>query len=286
MRTPNSDCLLCKSNKATKGNSHIVSRFMSKNILGDGNTKRGYLTKTSSMHLPPKFEQDTPKESFILCPSCEKYFEILETYISQRLNNKLWDIRFASHFAIESQEGIHWKVCNNIEPIIFRLFIYSIIWRCSISYTSLFKDFKLENDYEEYLRVILFKSKYEQQVNLISAIEKLKKDFPIYEFIIFTSSSFVDRTQNLLLCIPWMQNPYYLILGEYVILFSFINTNGQTIFPMLNNSDSGKIKVGFITPELWENVMKQFLEVITKISLENLSKTGKTPWITKNIIDH
>jgi len=95
MRTATDICLLCDKNHSTKENSHIVPKFLTKSILGEGPIKRAYGLDTNNGHLPVPYVQDSVKEDFLFCPSCETYFSILETYIAQRLHHRLWDIRKA-----------------------------------------------------------------------------------------------------------------------------------------------------------------------------------------------
>jgi hypothetical protein len=64
MRTSDLRCLLCLDNKSTKGNSHIVPKFMAKSVLGTGDKKRGYAIGTDKGDQPPTYVQDSPKEDF------------------------------------------------------------------------------------------------------------------------------------------------------------------------------------------------------------------------------
>ncbi|MBK7856659.1 MAG: hypothetical protein IPJ79_18750 [Bacteroidetes bacterium] len=185
MRNPNLKCLLCETNNSTKENSHIIPKFMGKEIFKTEKGNRGFVIGTNSAHLPPQITQDSPKESYILCPSCEQYISILETYIATRFHSRLWDKKFSQQFGtFNNNGGITWKVCNEIEPAVFRLFIYSIVWRCSISSVPLCKDFLLNKEEEERLRLSLLLCKYETQIELLSNISKHANEITLPEFLL------------------------------------------------------------------------------------------------------
>lgn len=75
-------CKLCKNNSADKDNSHIIPKFMSKRLF-DG-IKPRYSVAIGKNGKQQKL-QDTPKESKILCTSCEARLEKLETYFAKFL---------------------------------------------------------------------------------------------------------------------------------------------------------------------------------------------------------
>ena len=70
MREPTDDCLLCTTNKATKTNLHIIPKFIGKTILSDGD-KKGYILDLKKTNNKVEKVQDSIKENYILCPSCD-----------------------------------------------------------------------------------------------------------------------------------------------------------------------------------------------------------------------
>jgi hypothetical protein len=278
MRTKGDKCLLCLENLSNKENSHIIPKFISKSILGEGPVKRAFLIGTDRAHKPPEFSQDSPKEDYLLCESCEEYFSILETYMATRLHNRIWDIRYQRQFITNiSEGGICWKNCNEINPTIFRLFIYSIIWRCSVSSTEAFKTFKLEPKEEISLRSALHKFKQTKQKDLLN---KITVEFGeiLIPFVFFTSDNFVDRTANFILANPAVRNPYQIVLNEYMLLFSFELNEKQKVFDFLNNLDNSATKVGFFPIELWNGLRQDSINFVAKIALDNIRKNNQTPY--------
>lgn len=280
MRTPNDDCLLCTQNKATKENSHIIPKFMGKTLLGITGAKQAYILDTNRGHLPAEKTQDIAKENYILCPSCENYFSIIETYIAERLHKRLWTARQTNQFPYsENEGGVGWKLCAEIDSKIFRLFIYSILFRCSISSTRLHKDFKLNNEEESLLNdeLKLFLSKTHKE--FIEKINDIDNKISLYPFVIYTASAFQNSTSNTIYTSSHNKNPYVLHLNEYVLLFSFSNNDMIKRFDFLVNNDDSPIKIGFFTVEHWREENKQFLNTTLEIMERKTKEAGKELYV-------
>jgi len=254
---------------------------MTKSLLGEGNRKRGYTIGTDRGDQAPKYEQDSPKEDFILCPDCEAYFSVLETYINEKVHRRLWDIRKTGDFKEEiNTGGVKWKLCINTDSKIFHLFIYSIIWRCSISETPLFKKFKIDNEHEEGLRKSLLLYKVLTQSDLMTEI---KKDMDLFasKFVLMTCEKNLEPTKNMLFHMTGNKNPYTLILNEYMLFLSFTENEKQKGFQELNNSipTADKVKVGFLTEKTWDNHRQSLNQFIVEKTIKNLEKDGKKPFL-------
>ena len=262
MRTAESKCLLCNRNLAIQKNSHIIPKFMTKSILGIENQKSIYLVSSSIARKSPIVSQDTAKEDFILCEGCENYFSVLETYIAKRLSN-LKNVKYSNQFpAFEDQGCVIGKVCEGINPIIFRLFLYSILWRCSISSTQLCTGFSLNTDEEEELRTTLLSFKSENQLHLLNNIEQSTATFPYLPFVLFTADSFIDKSSNILFTKPNSKNPYMIFLNEYILLISFKYNEAHKKFEYLNNIDESKIKIGYFPNDYWNGLLQNFFQIV------------------------
>ena len=249
---------------------------MAKSILGNGNTKRGYLIGTDSMHLPPTITQDSAKEQYILCEECEDYFSVLETYYCQRVHNRLWDVRYEAQFPLQkSPGGIDWKACDQVDSRIIRLFLYSIIWRCSIAESEEFANFKLPPSEDEILRVALLASKNRKQVDLLTHLTT-DPTIPLLPLVLLTTDTFVNRTDNYIMVYPSTNEPYILILNEYVLIFSFSNNPKQNDFSILNNNDNSKFKICFLPFESWEHHRNVTFGILAQKTNSNLKESEKT----------
>jgi hypothetical protein len=282
LRTPKSICLLCQENLAIKENSHIIPKFMTKSILGHEKVKKVYLVRTTTGHKAPVFSQDTAKEDFILCDSCEQFFSILETYIATRVHNRLRNMRHYSEFSKNSIEPtVSMKVCEQINPNIFDLFICSIIWRCSISETQLCKGFSLSVENEESLRTILFLCKFEKQKDLFDNVDGIYSPIPSLAYSLFTADNFEDKSENNILIHPFCENPYKFILNEYMLIFSFTKNEKQQRFDFFNNYGNSKIKIGFYTKVAWKNMQRKIVQLAIDETNRNLKESGEIAWVNK-----
>ena len=117
------NCNLCLIKEADKPNSHIIPKFLSKRLFESS-------TPRHSIEIDRKGRnrkiQDTPKENFILCKSCEKRFEILETLYSKKINSINNYINLKDKFQITEFGNNKILKCLNINPTGFKLFIYSL----------------------------------------------------------------------------------------------------------------------------------------------------------------
>ena len=279
MRTKDSICFLCQSEKATQENSHILPKFIANSVLGASNAKKGVIIDPGTADKAPTYIQDTDKEDYLLCPSCESYFSILERYIANHFHNILRDSKESNRFKESKLETFIIKECLNINPIIFRLFIYSLIWRCSIS-SGIFSDFHLDSEEEELLRATLVKYKSISQKDFIEKV-KNDKSIIIIPFVMITAQTFNDKTGNITGTWGELKNPYHLFLNEYLLIFSFDKNDKQACFNGANNIDNSNIKILFFTKEFWSSYQKEYLLLIAEIAKGVLKEKGLAPWVTK-----
>ena len=145
-------CKLCKINPADKNNSHIIPKFMCKRLFD--NTHPRHSLAIGKNGKKQKL-QDTPKENKIFCSNCELRIEKLETYFAKFFTeiNNLGSAR--RQYTIEKLNDHEILLCKDLNPNIFKLFIFSLIWRCSISNLLDFENFKMDPAIEEELRMFL-----------------------------------------------------------------------------------------------------------------------------------
>src|SRR5687767_11238017 len=164
-------CHLCKSKPALKKNSHIISKFLCKGLFESINPRHILAISKKSI----KKVQDTPKENFILCVSCEKRIEILETCFAKiigEINNYL---SYPKKFNRINQGYIEYIDCKEIHPVLYKLFIYSLVWRASISNLVSFQRFKLPEHSEEELRQFLNTNLTTRKTELVASLSNIKQ---------------------------------------------------------------------------------------------------------------
>lgn len=272
-RTENDICLLCLDKKATKKNSHIISKFIGKSILqstGDSNN-RAYVLDTSKPHLKPRIYQDSPKENHILCPECEKYFEVLETYIAKYLFNPILIKEFEYQFEYKTNEGgVEYAVCNELNTALYRLFILSLFWRCSITSQDPFKEFKLSN--EEAIRILLNHSNSTDK-NEVLQTQHQPTLFKI-PIVVLRHKSGINGSGNFLYSSDEHAPIFQLQTAEYIHLLSLQYESTLDRFSFLNNLGNEDFKVCLLDDNSWFKLRDQLINLAAKKSNETAKEIG------------
>lgn len=227
MRTPDSDCLLCQTNKAVKKNSHIVPKFFVKSIFADAG--RAFAIQPNKADQKPSIKQNSPTEDYILCSECEQYIGILEREFANNVYNILIEPAYQELFEDEKTSGQVIRYCRSMNPIIVNLFIQSILWRCAISDHVSFASFKLPHEHEEGLRQSLINYKATELKSFNGLVEgKIQK---LYKgiFSLITYYGEFDETKGNFACFPYRE-PIIMPLNKYILAHSFDENTKQMNF--------------------------------------------------------
>jgi hypothetical protein len=273
-RTPEMLCLLCQQNPATKKESHIVPKFICKDIFNEKN--EAYMIDSTNMETDPKVAQDTPKEDYILCPECERYFEQLETYVSRNPLLYLWDTSkqdgFKTHF-IGTEKIIE---CKETVTSLFNLFLYSIMWRLFISNHSFFRKVLIHKDTVESLRKSLLEFRSESISNIKEKALATATDFLHSKYTFLTAEAFEDKTSNALCVMPGKGKPYKVMMGKYILIMSFFNNTTQESLELRNNTvpSNENIKIVVVNKDSWQDINVKFIANLTTSFPDNLLNSG------------
>ena len=249
MRASNDICLLCDEKESTQKKSHIIPKFFGKGLYFGTSPKHSIsfekTGRTSKI-------QEIEREDFILCPECEKGFSVLETYCVLRLE-RFNEIRFANNFKRIKRGDFEYFECKYLDVKIFNLFIYSIIWRLSISRKFAFMKFKLNQADEIELKNILIKYIKTNQSDLINGLNDLEK-LPIHAHVIIRPSKKLRPPKSMLSAASRNQWLHELHLVDYIIFYlTDIDKLVDGFKEIDNNNLDNLVKVGLTTPEKWES---------------------------------
>jgi hypothetical protein len=248
-RSVSDSCLLCKNKLATKRNSHILPKFLSTKFLKSNLKHEGFELSNKNISNPKKI-QDSSKEDYLFCDDCEKYFGVLETISSVLFNN--WKIKLTNKEYSQTSICNDLLIidCNTINKKTIFLFIYSMYWRASISNEDLFRDFKINPQFEEKLRIELLNF---QEINQKEYLNKLlnKSKFKIFPTFITTAQHFPDETANFNLA-PVSESPYWLVCDKFSFLL-FEVKNDLNSFPLNRfcNNAVNDCKIMIFSERLW-----------------------------------
>lgn len=267
-RTPNCKCLLCLKEKSTKKNSHIIPRFVVKTIFANSPQRKAFIWDTSSLQNKPEPCQDSAKEDYILCPSCEKYFEILETYVSEFLHKRILNKKFRDNFSFDSLEQINFVRCLKLNPLISKLFFISIFWRCSITKRKPFNVFYI--DEEESLRAQLLKFK----VNKIHELLNLKsiefKDEN--EIIVIKSTNLLEQSKNIIYAQKAQTQDYGIVMNEYIVYLLLDETPISNKFEKFKNNYKEEFKVILANDNIWTELKNVIIEDLITDKIKKINE--------------
>lgn len=159
--------------------------------------------------------QDSPKESNILCKDCEKRIEIVETYFAKvfiDLNSLHSAKRKYTSEIYKNQEII---ICHDLHPTLYKIFIFTLIWRCSISSLLEFETFKLEKNIEEELRIFFNTSLNKRHDELLASLSKII-NIPQYHTCLIKPK---NKTRGLFTSYNFGENAYAIYTVDYALFF-------------------------------------------------------------------
>lgn len=269
-RTKHDDCLLCRRNKATATNSHIYTKWITESMFGDKHNKQGGRLDTGQFDYGSK-TSDTAKENHILCPECEngRLGRNLETYVATFFYQRYRNPKYTEKFPLEKRfnwltQEIDCVVCDpaTLHPIMFKLYIYSLVWRASISNHPTYKNFKLPEDVEEKLRYALDTFLQGDDANAtIAYYEAHKEDFPHFQYNIITSIDQTDATANLVTePLNSSDGVYLMYVNEFIIVF-YTKWDGSRKFDRAFNPGLHPVNLGQIEESEWKGFVKSAMEM-------------------------
>ncbi|WP_299626892.1 hypothetical protein [uncultured Tenacibaculum sp.] len=280
------NCLICNINLADKTGSHIIPHFLLKRIDNEEGSKKrdkemGFLL--SEFHPSSYFGRATKPETLekvygevteerieqneiplvednIFCSACEKRLGEIESAYANTLKNG-------------SEPNSNYQ--NLEDSFLAFIFWTSIVWRLSIAQKS---GFKLNASDEEKLQIVL-----SQFLSIeIYDLDNLKKEGILenISYKILRSINYSDEKSTVLFCHPDIQNPYFFVIDEFILVFSIEKTKNQTGFEsideQLNNAEMNTAFDGemirSVEPKIIDGIQEYFYSELSKRYLLNLSK--------------
>ena len=250
-------CTLCKVNPADKNNSHIIPKFMSKRLFDNTNPRHSLAIDKNGKQ---QRLQDTPKENKILCSNCELRIEKLETYFAKFFTeiNNLGSAR--RQYSIEIQNDNEILHCKDLDPNIFKLFIFSLVWRCSISNLSDFENFKLDLLIEEELRMFLNSNLKTSHSELMQSIVEVQI-VPHYHFCITKPK---NKTRGIFTAFNFAPESFTIFTVDYAIFFY---TNDNPYVPVhknFSNRENEPVRIILGDDKNWLELNKTIVNLMYK----------------------
>ncbi|MBE98884.1 MAG: hypothetical protein CMP77_02760 [Flavobacterium sp.] len=246
-------CRICQINNADKKNSHIIPKFLSRDLF---NSPLGNFAIQIDNNGNNRKIQSTAKQDYIFCTNCEHRLEILETNVSRIFKKLRQYDNFKNDFTLKYKVTQAYLELET-NPNIFKLFIYSLIYRCSISNNIANKNFKLPDDIESKIRILLHKDlPYTSHclANIFNDIEYSKYDFCLIK----------PERKNLgysgMYC-TFQYNPggYIIVVNDFILFFHIDESLDRTL-KIYSNKCSNKIIITLSDDQRWFLLNKLIIE--------------------------
>ena len=211
-------------------------------LITHDNKRKGFKIDSESADKIQKPFQDTPKEDNILCTSCEKYLAAKEREFANSFYKKFKDPEFYQEFSsFVTNGGIKYKCCSNVDYCNFKLVIYSMLFRASISSLPYFSDTKLNNVQIEKLRQIIRREIAFEDISIIA----------------ITSESDNKSTNNYIYSASISPSLNYLWVNDFIFFIAFDECDPFLIdLKELTIKDFTPVKIGIVENETWNEWRK------------------------------
>ena len=203
--------------------------------------------------------QDSPKENNILCTSCEKRIEILETYFSKKIIDIHNFSNVKDRIDIKTISNEKHLICKNIKPTMFKLFIYSLVWRSSISKLIEFEEYHIDDKVEEELRFFLNDNLKITHKELLENIENDIKH-PSYHFCLIKPIVRNKQSRGIFTAFNLGEKAHLLMLIDFAVFFY---TDENSIGPTLkfySNKQNEKVIIAMGGIEKWIDLNRMIVQ--------------------------
>jgi len=221
----------------------------------DGYPRRGYqLDNKTVLENKTKIIQDSVKEDYLLCAECENYLGVIEHLASPTFLNIEKDLKEKKIEIEEIKDVLDLIYFVNSNPIVIRLFVYSLFWRVSISNDSLFEEYKIKEPFQEELRAAILRYKSSKKWDLIH-LTNSDHSISIFPFYMMTAKIFENSTSNVLFA-PYSFDPYCLIVDRFSFMLFRAEEDMKIDFIRgLSNTHINDCRMARVSQELWQNLM-------------------------------
>ncbi len=249
-------CPLCNINTADKKNSHIIPKFLGKALFENIKPRFIYELDKSGKH---RKRQDIPKQDFLICSFCEKRLGILETYVARKItsiNNYTNEKSKFEIFNIGPNEILN---CLKFNPLIFKLFCFSLIWRLSITSNPIFKNFKLPVELELEMSLFLNANLLPTHRELLENLKTIEK-YPEYHLIAYKQKKVLREFVGVLTAFQMSEDHYGIFIGDIILLF-YLNDNRidhQT--NLISNKENAMVKFVLANSIQWKKINSEIID--------------------------
>ncbi len=200
-------CYLCKKREATQTGSHITSCFFVSSQIGERGEEEAYrISDEPSQDYTVNQGAGIVVSDHILCTICEKRLSLLESIVATEYTQKLSQKELHNDFELTTLKGHSILKLKKLNPIVFILYLYSVIFRAHIANSGIYRYFRLDEPLAEKLRVKLDallieydeeKFKFTEKRNQwLKGIENCRDIFDEVDVVVIRPIGFAENGMN------------------------------------------------------------------------------------------
>jgi hypothetical protein len=253
MNHPN--CKLCLTNPADKRNSHIIPKFLCKGLYEASAPRHALLVNRNGKRQKV---QDIPKEHNILCSLCEKKIEVVETLFSQVVEDihNYSDLR--EKFVIFRIGKQDYLECLELNPTLYKLFLYSLVWRASISNLYAYAPFNLSKTSEETIRSFLNSNLSLTKHGLLNNLQSITS-IPLFHNCIIKPKEKSPNSRGIFSIASMSETAHAMFLVDFAIFFYTDEVSIGRVLEKFSNKQNEKVLIALGDTQPWRDLNQLYL---------------------------
>lgn len=302
-------CKICNINDANQTGAHVFPAWMIASAFDKKARNRDYEVIHSFQPIenqlpyfgrsiqPERIEQSIGRElteeeaesqkNFLVvdniwCRKCENKFKIVEDYFLENVDRVILD------FDYENELNIKLLQCNKF---LIRLFIYSLIYRASITKLMGFTlNVKIENKLKSFLNNYI----QDNLTDTIEAIERNTKKIELTNYPVRCVKIVTEKERSFVHIHKKYDKPYCFIVNNYIIQFYQKESHTRStpysfwgiteLLSQMNyvpNFNESEFRVGTIDLDKWNGILSKFVKYNSQNKIQNFIKVYEIMFINK-----
>ena len=290
-------CKLCNEREADKSGSHLITDYILRSMLVDGDTRRRsdriisnrIDTFGTDLFLGRDINQDKVNELLgrdisdeelarninhytvdkIFCSACEDRFSHLESIFKTDVYDEIQSIDTTDKSVGLSED----------KTFVFKLFRLSIFWRCSV---VKFDTFSLDSKSERRIGSILNESLGNSVNDTKELIKKNSSKINSEVLGVLYVQNTDDYLSNIVFCNPFLNMPYQLVINDFYLFYyskqGHVNAIKQSMYKLdnlfkiddyVNLNNCVTIKIGIIPEKNFKDSRSYIYGLKTSSFLKN-----------------
>jgi hypothetical protein len=238
-------CNLCLQDKELLKNSHIIPDFMYRELFDE----KHRFVKGNLISKKGKMLQSGEKEPNILCASCDNV--LLGSNLEGYANKVLYGGNIGAKTQIQTnQHGVTFTYTAGIDYKKFKLFLLSLIWRCSISNRDFYENVDL-GPYEETLRTMIYSGNPGTQMEFPCLMSTYRYDHNLPVAVVSKPTKFRQDNGG---------SGYAMLVGGIVYQFYISKDKSPSVLSETSISEAGELRVVHLTPDQARNLLNFYFQ--------------------------